>query len=107
MAAPATTNVDAEFACERAEAAPQRADDAGRDARGMPVHAHDGAERLEPERGGKSAKEFTGAVVMDDRLGDDRPEPRHALSKPCWPPAIMQWQIGPACPSSHEASREP
>jgi hypothetical protein len=47
---------------------------------------------------GKSAQEFITVVVMDDRLGDDRTEPRHALSKPCRHPAIVEWQIGTARP---------
>ena len=43
-------HMNAELARERRETAFQRADNARRDAGGMPVHAHDGAERLEPER---------------------------------------------------------
>ena len=34
----------------------------------MPVHAHDGAERLEPEGMGEPAQEFVAAVFDDDRL---------------------------------------
>ena len=66
-AAPAA-DVEAELARERREPALQRADDAGRDARGVPVHAHHGAERLEPERMGEAAQQFVAPVVMHDRL---------------------------------------
>jgi hypothetical protein len=33
-------------------------------------HAHDGAERLEPEGMGQAAQEFIAAVVMDDGLAN-------------------------------------
>ena len=46
----AAAHVDSKLARERRETAFQCADNARRDAGGMPVHAHDGAERLEPER---------------------------------------------------------
>jgi hypothetical protein len=53
MHAAAAADVDPEFAGERCKAALQRADHAGSDARGVPVHPHHGAERLEPEGVGK------------------------------------------------------
>ena len=67
-AAPAA-DMDAELARERRQPALQRADHAGGDAGGMPVHAHHGAERLEPERMGEPAQQLVAAVVVDDRLG--------------------------------------
>ena len=100
MRAAAAADMEAEFARERREAALQRADHAGGDAGGMPVHAHDGAERLEPEGMRQPAQEFVAAIVMDDRLGDDRAEPRHALAEPCRHPAAMKRQIGAACAST-------
>src|SRR5690242_3506747 len=56
--AAATAYVDTDLALERRQAALQRADDARRDARGMPVHSHNGAEGLEPERMRKAPQEF-------------------------------------------------
>ena len=106
MRAAAAADVEAEFARERREAAFQRADDAGGDAGGMPVHAHDGAERLEPEGMRQTAQEFVASVMVDDRLRDDRAEPRHALAEPCRHPAVVKRQIGAARPSSHVASRK-
>ncbi len=45
----AAANMDAELTAYGREPTFKRADDAGCDARGMPIHAHDGAEGLEPE----------------------------------------------------------
>src|SRR6185437_8456329 len=59
-AAPAA-DMDAEFARQGLEASLERADDARGDARGMPVHAHDGAERLKPERMGEAAQQLVAA----------------------------------------------
>ena len=50
------------------------------------------------------AQEFVAAVMMDDRLGDDRAQFRHALAEPGGNPAIVKRQIGAARPSSHESS---
>src|SRR4051794_1861888 len=47
--AAAAADLDAELSGQGRQAALQRADDAGRDSGGMPVHSHHGAERLEPE----------------------------------------------------------
>ena len=77
MRAASAADIEAEFAGERIEPALQGPDDGGRDARRMPVHAHDGAERLEPERMGEPAQELVAAVFDDDRLRDDRAEPGH------------------------------
>ena len=83
MPAAAAADVDAKLARERCETAFQRADDARRDPRGMPIHAHDGAERLEPEGVGKPTQQFVAAVVMHDGLADHAPR-----GASCGPPAI-------------------
>ena len=49
LAAPAA-DMDTELTLQRCEAALQGADDARGDARRMPIHPHDRAEGLEPER---------------------------------------------------------
>ena len=41
---------------------------AGGDAGGMPVHAHDRAERLEQEGMGEATQKLVAAISMDDRL---------------------------------------
>jgi hypothetical protein len=50
MGPAAAAHVNAEFARQRLETAFQRTDNTRRDPGGMPVHAHNGAERLEPKR---------------------------------------------------------
>ena len=96
MRAASAADIEAEFACERIEPALQRPDDGGRDARRMPVHAHDGAERLEPERMGEPAQELVAAIFDDDRLSDDRAEPGHAHGQPARHAPAVQRQVGAA-----------
>jgi hypothetical protein len=62
----------------------------------MPIHAHDGAEGLKPERMGESAEEFVAAVMERYGLGNHRANPRHTLAEPCRNPAAMKGQIGAA-----------
>jgi hypothetical protein len=47
---------------------------------------------------GQAAQELVAAVMVDDRLGDHRAQPRHALAEPGRDSAIMQGQIGAARP---------
>jgi len=58
MCAAAAADMQAEFARQWLQPALQRADDAGGDAGRMPVHAHHGAEGLEPERMRQATQEF-------------------------------------------------
>ncbi len=62
LLAAAAADMDSEFARQGLEAALQRADHARGDARGVPVHAHDRAERLEPERVREPAQQLVAAV---------------------------------------------
>jgi hypothetical protein len=62
-----------ELAGKRRQATFQGAEYAGCNSGGMPIHAHDGAEGLEPEWMRQAAKEFVATIVVDDRLGDDGP----------------------------------
>ena len=87
--------------CQRRETALQCADHAGGDAGRMPVHAHDGAEGLEPEGMRQPPQEFIAAVVMDDGLADDGAERRHALPQPRRHAAAVERKISAACPSCH------
>src|SRR5690606_24932892 len=88
--AAAAADVDAELVLERSEPALQRADDARRDARRVPVHPHHGAERLEPERMREPSQQLVAAVVMDDRLDDHTSESGHASGEPGRNPAAVQ-----------------
>src|SRR6202167_5538396 len=105
MLAAATAPMDAEFVRKRPQAALEGADDAGGDAGRMPVHAHDGAERLEPEWKRQPLQEFVAAVVMDDGLSDDGAERRHAGRQPGRDASAVQKEIGTSCSSCHSLLR--
>ena len=105
MLAAAAADMDAELAGQRRQAALQRPDDAGRDAGRVPVHAHDGAERLEPERMGEPAEQLVAAIVMHDRLAHHGAEPGHALAQPSRHAPAMQRQIGTSGTSRHGRPR--
>src|SRR3982074_520393 len=96
MRAAAAADVDAELGFERPQSALQGADHAGGDARRVPVHPHHRAERLEPERVRQAAAELVAAEMMDDRLGNDGAERRHALAKPCRYPAAVERKVSAA-----------
>ena len=68
----------------------------------MPVHAHHGAERLEPKRVGKPAQQLVAAIFMDDRLADHGAQARHALAKPFRHAAAVKRQIGAAGALGHQ-----
>ena len=82
MSSATTADVDAEFVRERPEPAFEGTDDAGGDSGRVPVHAHDCAERLEPEWMGQPLQEFVASVVVDNGLCDDGTERRHARRQP-------------------------
>src|SRR4051812_40771833 len=104
MLAAATADVDAKFGSQRSQAALQRADNAGGDARGMPVHSHDRAEGLKPEWVRKTAQQFVSSIMVDDRLRQDGAKAGHAVREPSRHGAAMQRQIGAPCPSCHPLS---
>ena len=91
VAAPPPAHVHAQLVLHRLETALERADHAGSDAAGVPVHAHHGAEGLKPEGMGEPRQQLVRAVVVYDHLGDDPPEPGHAPPEPGRDPAAMQW----------------
>ena len=101
MLAAAAADMDSEFAREGLKSSLQRADHARGYARGVPVHAHDRAERLKPERMSEAAQQFVATIVKDDRLADDGAEPGHAARKPQRHPPAMQRQIGASCSTGH------
>src|SRR6266702_7562870 len=102
MLAAAAADIDAELILERAEPALERTDQRGRYARGVPVHPHHGAERLEPERMRQPLKERVAPVMMHDRLRHDRAERGHTCREPGWNPAVVQGKIGAAGSSGHD-----
>src|SRR3954470_17882753 len=60
----------------------------------MPIHAHYGTERLEPEGMGEAAQQLVAAIMMDDRLADQRAEMGHRVSKPLRDAAAVQRKVG-------------
>src|SRR5262249_33737959 len=101
MLAAAAANVDAKFGLQWSEATLERTNHTGGDAGRMPVHSHNRAEGLEPERMGQAAQEFIASVVVDNGLADDRAQLRHALPKPRRHTTTVEGKIGTACASGH------
>ena len=83
---------NAELAREWHQSTFQRANDAGRDARGVPIH--DRAEGLKPERMGEPAQQFVAAIVMDNRFAHDGTKARHAVAEPFRHSPTMERKIG-------------
>ena len=71
----------------------------------MPVHTHDGAERLEPERVRQPLQKFVAAVMVDDGLSDDGAERRHAGRQPRRDAPAVQREIGASGSSCHSLLR--
>ena len=92
--AAASANVDPQLVRERGQAALQRADHARRNARRMPIHAHHGTERLEPEGMGEAPQQLVAAIMMDDGLADQRAQIGHPISKPLRDAAAVQRKVG-------------
>src|SRR5690606_39774387 len=67
----------------------------------MPIHAHDRAERLEPERVREPTQYFVTPVMKRDGLHDHTPELRHARAQPLRHVAAMQRKIGTSRSASH------
>jgi hypothetical protein len=82
MPAASAADVNAQLARQRLQPAFERAEYAGGDAGGMPIHSHHSAEGLEPEGVRKAAQEFVTAVLMDDGFRDDRAQAAHPLRQP-------------------------
>src|SRR4029077_9961900 len=81
LAAP-TADMNAEFIVERRQSAFERSNNARCNARGMPVHAHDGAERLKPKGICESSQQLVPTIVMNDAVGQDGTEPGHPVGQP-------------------------
>ena len=104
LGAAAAADMQPELCRHGSQAALQRADHAGRDARGVPIHAHHGAEGLEPERMRQTAQQLVAAVVLDHRLADQRAEPGHPFAEPARHLAAVERQVGASGSSSQGRS---
>src|SRR5262249_48857004 len=82
LPAAAAAHMQPKLFLQRSQAALERAKHACGDARGVPVHSHDGSEGLEPEGMCEPPEEFLAAIVMDDGFRNDSPEAGHAVGEP-------------------------
>src|SRR5271170_2487244 len=101
MLAASPTDVNAEFVTARRQSPLQGSNDTRRNARGVPVHAHDGTERLKPEGICQASQQFVPTIVMDDGLRHDCTEPSHPVGQPPRNVATVERQIGAPGPSCH------
>jgi hypothetical protein len=70
----------------------------------MPVHAHDGTERLKPEWMRQPAQQLVAAVVVNDGLADDRSESRHSRAQPGRDMAPVKCKISASRTARHYES---
>jgi hypothetical protein len=101
MLAAAAADENAELILQRSKAALQCTDDARCDSRRVPVHAHDGPEKLEPEGMRQAREKFIAAVMMHDSFGDEPPECRHPSCEPGRYASAMQGKVSNACTLGH------
>jgi hypothetical protein len=104
LLAATAADMEPEFSREGLEASLERPDHARGYARGVPVHAHDRAERLEPERMSEATQQLVAAIGVDDRLADDGSESGHAVREPQRHPPAVQRQVGASCSTGHALS---
>src|SRR6478672_512787 len=78
----AAAHMDAKFVLQRSKTAFQGTNHTRGDTGRMPVHAHDGTERLEPKGMSKTAQQLIAPVMVHDRLTHHGTEPGHAIRKP-------------------------
>jgi hypothetical protein len=101
MAAASSADVNAELVAKRCQPPVERTDNTRRDAGGMPVHAHHGAEGLKPKRIGQPPQQLVAPVVVDDSLRHHDAKARHSVGEPTGHAPPVQWQIRAASPSCH------
>src|SRR5579864_1543401 len=93
FAAPAA-NVNAKLMRTRIQSALQSAHDRRCDSGRMPVHSHDAAQGLEPERIAQTGEKLRRAVMIEHALGNGCAQHGHALRKPRRHTPAMQRKIG-------------
>jgi hypothetical protein len=103
MAAASSADVNAKFVAERGQPSLERANDARRDAEGMPVHAHHAAK-------GTRKDWPAAAATRRVRSGGQWPPTsrrqgaRHPVGQPSWNATPVQRQISAASSSRHPFS---
>src|SRR6266702_1138289 len=96
VAAAPSADRKAQLRESRIEAALQRSHHRRRNARRMPVHTHDAAQRLKPEGIAEAGQELGGAVRLHDVLNNCRTQLRHALVQQKRHTSAVQREVGGA-----------
>jgi hypothetical protein len=73
----------------------------------MPIHAHHGAERLEPKGICQAPEPLVAAIMVDNRLADQRSETGHSIGQPLWHMPAMKRQISAARSLCHHSPCTP
>jgi hypothetical protein len=93
LPAAAAAKINAELMGAGVHAALQRSHDGSSDSGRMPVHAHDAAERLEPERITQARQKLADTVLRDHVFGDGRSEHLHSPGEPRGHTSAVQRQV--------------
>src|SRR5690349_16124290 len=94
MPAATSTHINSEFVRAWIEASLQSSHDGRRNARRVPVHAHDTAERLKPAWITETRKERRCSVLAQDVFSNSRAEQSHPVREPGRHSTTVQRQIG-------------
>src|SRR4051812_37464530 len=97
-------DVDPELARKGREAALERADDAGGNTGGVPVHPHHGPEGLDQEGVGQPAQQPPTPVMQDNGLAQTSGEAGHRVGEPLRDSPAMQGKVGASGSSGHGSS---
>src|SRR6476659_5934594 len=97
----ATAHMDAKFILQWSKAAFQGTNHTRGDTGRMPVHAHDGTERLEPKGMSKTAQQLIAPVMVHDRLTHHGTETGHAIRKPARDASTMKRKDGTSRSARH------
>lgn len=89
-----SADVNTEFVRAGIEATLEGSHDRRCDARGVPIHAHNGTEGLKPERITEAGEELGGAVMVDYCFRDGGTELLHALGKPRRHASAVERKVG-------------
>jgi hypothetical protein len=96
--------MDAKFVLQRSKTAFQGTNHTRGDTGRMPVHAHDGTERLEPKGMSKTAQQLIAPVMVHDRLTHHGTETGHAIRKPARDASAMKRKDGTSRSARHRIS---
>jgi hypothetical protein len=82
MLAPAAANIQPQLLRPGIQSALQRAHDGGRNAGGVPIHAHHRAQGLKPKGVAEAGQHLASAVLVQDGFNNSRAKQRHTGGEP-------------------------